>query len=263
MVGIVRGVAVLALLALPPGALGADERVIAVHDERVTVRLSSVPVYEVLDEIGRQTGAEIRGEPRTPGNVNAEFEDVPFPEALHRLLGDQNFALVYAGNGELRTVKLLGGPVSDAVIRPAAAPSDAPDLMTMIANHDPVNLYGNLAAAIGPTTSLQQLFELGVRHDDSEVRGEALRTIMAVIETEPALKNALAGQLSTLDDAALTTLLRRMAGAHAEEVATVVLSQSRAGDLRTKATAVLKRLKSPAAAPGYPSRDASSTAHAP
>src|SRR5437870_9785915 len=54
------------------------------------------------DALRRQTGAEIRGQPHTPGAVTAAFEAVPFGEALHRLLGDQNFALIFAAGGRLK-----------------------------------------------------------------------------------------------------------------------------------------------------------------
>jgi hypothetical protein len=64
-----------------------------------------VPITDVLNELERQTGASVRGSLLDPREVTAEFRDVPLSQALARLLGDQNFALVYGEGGRLRTLK--------------------------------------------------------------------------------------------------------------------------------------------------------------
>src|SRR5207244_888588 len=56
---------------------GAPERVIRYERDLLTVRLTSVPVTDVLDELGRQAGAEIRGQVRDLRAVSVEFEAVP------------------------------------------------------------------------------------------------------------------------------------------------------------------------------------------
>src|SRR5262245_49746372 len=86
----------------------AADRVIKYEQDALTVRLTNVPVSEVIEELGRQAGAEIRGQLRTPRDITVEFDAVPLPEALHRLLGDQNFALIYGDRGKLAAVRLLG-----------------------------------------------------------------------------------------------------------------------------------------------------------
>src|SRR6266403_2896363 len=113
---------------------GAPERVIRYERDLLTVRLTSVPVTDVLDELGRQAGAQIRGQVRDLRAVSVEFEAVPLADALHRLLGDQNFALVYGHEGRLKSVRLLGGPQTAAAPAPAAAAAPPatpgpPDLM--------------------------------------------------------------------------------------------------------------------------------------
>src|SRR5438874_1061963 len=64
---------------------GAPERVIRYERDLLTVRLTSVPVTDVLDELGRQAGAQIRGQVRDLRAVSVEFEAVPLADALHRL----------------------------------------------------------------------------------------------------------------------------------------------------------------------------------
>jgi hypothetical protein len=237
-------------LALAPFAI-ADERVIQYANDALTVHLTKVPLMDVLNEVARQSGAEVHGELRDPHEVSAEFEAVALPEALHRLLGDQNFALVYGTGGSLRVVKLLGGqvatsgatPVSAAPPPPSTVPSAA-DLAQLVANHAPVPVSGRLAEVVGgPTASLTQLFDLGVHHQDSQVRAEALRAVVSTLDLDPTLRSAVVGQMNSMDDAALSQLLRTTAGDHAEEVAMQVLSHARASEIRVKASMVLQRLR--------------------
>src|SRR6266478_9029489 len=162
--------AVLAAALAAPGARsdeGAPERVIHYEGDTLTVRLTGAPVTDVLDELGRQAGAEIRGQVRDPGEVSAEFEGVPLAEALHRLLGDQNFALVYGNEGRLKSVRLLGGPQTAVAAVPASAAAAAPPagqpspgIVDAFAKHAPIAVAGHLGEALGGNeASLLQLFD--------------------------------------------------------------------------------------------------------
>src|SRR5205814_7193923 len=103
---------------------------------------------------------------------------------------------------------------------------------------------GHLAEVVGaPTASLPQLFDLGVHHDEPQVRSEALRAVVSTLDLDPTLRSALIGQLNTMDDAVLSSMLRGAAGDHAEEVAMHVLSQARASEIRVKASMVLQCLR--------------------
>ncbi len=246
--------AVLVLGALVAGgpAIAADERVISYSTDALTVRLAQVPLSEVVDEIGRQAGAEIRGQVRSAGEVTAEFDAVPLPEALHRLLGDQNFALIYGDAGKLKAVRLLGGPQTPpepAIVVPSPPPlppmQAAPaNLASLVARLNPVLVTGHLAEVVGSSNaSLQQLFEIGTRNQDSTTRAEAVRAIVSTLEGDSSLRTAVVGELGTLDDASLSALLRSAAGEHAEEVARQILAHSRASELRVRAASVLRNLR--------------------
>lgn len=245
--------AVVVALAIVSGAGAADERVIKYAHDALTVRVTKVPAGEVLDEVLRQAGAERRGELRNTGDITAEFEDVPLPEALHRLLGDQNFALVYTYDDRLRTVRLLGGPLGPQApgARPAAAAAPAPpgrpqptDLTSLVAGHAPVPITGHLQEAVGsPQAGLAQLIQLAVHNDDATVRSEAMRTVVSTLEQDPATRAAIVEQLNATDDVQLTAMLRGAAGERAEEVAMQVLTQSRASEIRVRASSVLQKLR--------------------
>ena len=246
----------LGLLVLVAAAgAGADElpeRVIHYERDTLTVRLVKVPLSDVLDEVSRQSGAEIRGQLRSPREVSAEFDGVSVPEALYRLLGDQNFALVYGDAGRLRTVKLLGGPLGDApaVIQAAAPAAAGPpvspaDLMTAMDRHLPVPVSGRVQQVLGSeTASLRQLLEIGLHNEDAAVRADAVRTSLQVLETEPELRSAVVSTMNGMDDAQITSFVRAVAGERAEELAMHVATQSRVGELKVKASSVLQKLRS-------------------
>lgn len=231
---------------------GDQERVIRYDRDLLTVRLAKVPVTDVLDEIGKQAGAEIRGQVRNPHDVSVEFDAVPISDALHRLLGDQNFALVYGQEGQLKSVRLLGGAQSGSapmlIVKPAGPPTTQPaegtSVLDLLGKHGAIPVAGHLGEAIGgQQATLFQLIDLGTHHADPTVRAEALRALMAAVDTDPALRVSLIVQLSTMDDAALTDFVRNAAGDHAEEVAMQVLNTARAAQIREKASAVLQQLR--------------------
>jgi hypothetical protein len=246
-----RAAAVLAVAALFGARQGpADERVIRYDKDALTVRLDKVPLSEVIEELGRQSGAEIRGHIRTPHEVTVEFEDVALSEALHRLLGDQNFALIYRDGGRLAAVRLLGGPQVAPAPPPSGLANPTPpqtasmNLAALVARHDPVPVTGQLAQVVGAQAAgFQQLFDIVLHNEDATVRGEALRTVVSAMEADPALRTAVVGELSNVEDAALGAILRGAAGDHAEEIAMQVLTQARASEIRVKASAVLQKLR--------------------
>ena len=227
---------------------GAPERVIRYERDLLTVHLTSVPVTDVLDELGRQAGAEIRGQVRDAHAVSVEFEAVPLADALHRLLGDQNFALVYGHEGRLKSVRLLGGPQTAAAPAPGAPPATQPaappNVMEAFAKHAPIAVGGHLGQVLGgQSATLPQLFDLSVHNADATVRAEAARIVIGTVDTDPALRASVVAQLNALNDVTLGALFRNLAGDHAQEVAMQILSTARTGELRSKASVVLQQLR--------------------
>jgi len=223
-------------------------------NDMLTVRLREVPVSEVLQEIAGQSGAQIRGSIREPRQVTADFQAVPLAEALSRLLGDQNFALVYGKGGRLKAVRLLGG--GEVVVEAGSSPPStaAPpvaerqpfpgSLPELIDRHPPVPVDGQVAAALGSrSATLRQLLELSLHSDDASVRAEAMRTGIAAVEAEPDLRSAVVSELQSADVALLTSMLRGAVNERAEGVVTQVLENARMADIRVKASAVLQRLR--------------------
>src|SRR5216683_5851735 len=103
---------VAALLALG-GARAADQAPaggVRYRDDRMSVDLQGVPLADVIDELGRQSGAAIRGNVCRSRELSLTFDEVPLPQALERVLGEQNFTLRYGSGGQLEAVDLLGEP---------------------------------------------------------------------------------------------------------------------------------------------------------
>jgi hypothetical protein len=253
----------LALAMLLGTAWAQDEaaRVVRYENDALTVKLAKVPVSDVLAELSRVSGAEIRGQPNGR-DVSAEFEAVPLPDALHRLLGDQNFALIYGDGGKLKAVKLLGGPQSQpaagnataGVPKPVMAPTPTGDpgmVLRLFASQSPVPVTGRLAQALGgETATFQQLMDTGMHHEDAGIRAEAVRAGLQGIERDANLRTAVLNTVNALDDAQLGDMVRGMAGERAEEFMMHVATQSRASELRIKASSVLQQIRNAGRAGG-------------
>jgi hypothetical protein len=226
------------------------ERVIRYANDTLTVRLTHEPVSEVLQEISRQTGAEIVGQPMEVRDVSADFEAVPMSDALRRLLGNENFALVYGEKGRLKAVKLLGGPqvvstsTGRATMIPTTTlpePSEEDTAVSLLDTPVTLLMGSRLARQLGRQTApLRQVLEVGLRSPDATVRADTVRVALQTIEKDPRLRTAAAETVGGQDDATLSDALRSVAGDHAGEVASLVASQTKIIPLRVKANNFLR-----------------------
>src|SRR5262249_59330676 len=116
---IVLGV-VVGGLATAGAAPDHDGLRVVYRDDRLSGHVDAAPLRDVLDAVAAASGVEIRGQPVDNRPVSADLDAVPIDDALHRLLGSQNFTLSFGSGGQLKTVVLLGGPEAPA------PPSDRP-----------------------------------------------------------------------------------------------------------------------------------------
>jgi hypothetical protein len=235
---------------VPGGAGKEPERTsapaIRYANDTLSIRVVAMPLREVLEEIARQSGAAVVGQASVEREVSAEFEDVPLPEALHRLLGEQNFVLVYDNQRRPRIVELVSVPARSASLPPEAVPARRqPPLEAAVAlleRYPPVRLKTELADALGTETlPLRQLIALALYNEVKEVRSEAMRASLAALEADADLRAAVVGSLAAMDDAFLGTLVRGLAGERTEEALFYVATQA-SGELRIKAARLLEQL---------------------
>jgi hypothetical protein len=190
--------------------------------------------------------------------VSAEFDDVPLEEALHRLLGEQNFVLKYGRDDHLRTIKLLGGPqapVAQVHIVPATpseptpkaedptvvpgVPHDVDGALALLDKQPPIPVSGDLAQALGTeNATLRQLFDVVSNNDSSTVRAEAMRSFVGAMDSQPDFRNAALGTLAELDDGTLTELLRGLAGSRAEEIAAAFAASAQLNEVSSRAFSI-------------------------
>jgi hypothetical protein len=113
---------------------GRTGALVTYSPEALSISVANAPLTAVLKEIAGQSGAVIRGEPSARA-VGASFEDVPLGEALHRVLGEQNFTVRYGPEGELRAIDLLGEPSPLAASHAAQGDASTPDDRTKARRH--------------------------------------------------------------------------------------------------------------------------------
>src|SRR5712692_2970270 len=128
-------------LAASGAGAGSPPRVLHYRNDLLTVNVQEVPLVEVVTEIARQGGADLRGQVCRPRDVSAAFEAEPLAAALERLLGEQNFTLRYGRDGQLRVIQLLGQPEARAASSIPADPAAA-----ALTPRSPVGLPGMGAA---------------------------------------------------------------------------------------------------------------------
>jgi len=91
---------------------------------RVTAELHGQSLWPLLEDIAHQTGWHIFVEPGASHNASVKFRDLPAGEALAKLLGTLNYAMVPRTNGpqELYVFKTALHNATQRVVAPAKAP---------------------------------------------------------------------------------------------------------------------------------------------
>jgi len=230
------------------------DRLIRYENDALTVHIVRMPVTEVLSELEQQTGATVRGSLLDPREVSANFKAVPLSQAMARLLGDQNFALVYGEGGRLRAINLLpGGQVSTAprpvsatpptTVPPGVAPLTLEEFAEIIDGQPPVKCDGQLAELLGPVATYRQLLETALSHSDAALRMQAVGVAIRSIEGQPELRAKLVSTAAGLDADHLSQLIESAAGNRAQEFATNVTAQTRATEVRSKFSTALHHLR--------------------
>jgi len=236
------------LLAWPVYGADSPARRIEYRADRLSVQVTQVSLTEILDEVARQARAEIIGGVKEEKPVTVDFTGLPLDEGLGRLLGKQNFVLVYGKVG-LRSVELLGGPqappkVVATTTTPTIPGSGMPNVFQMFQTRPPCPINGRLGAALASDkATYPQLLDSAMHHEDVAVRSQAIRTWLQCLEDDAELRGAFVTAIGAVDDQQLATSLRGMAGAHAEELLQQVTTLARASELRLKASQVFLQLK--------------------
>jgi hypothetical protein len=171
---------------IPPSfAATTDPGHIALRDEKLTVRIIATPIRQVLEQVGQLTGARILwlGQ-KEEGSVSVEFTDLPFSDALRRLLGERNFLLFYTSSGtetKLSEIWILSPSVEGGQtpsIVPAPTPPQIPSQALQTA------LYGQDRSA--RLTAVRRLKRFG----QTDLRVKSILSQLIQSDPEPAVRKA-------------------------------------------------------------------------
>jgi hypothetical protein len=169
-------------------------------DGRLSVRLARVPLYQVMATLERELGVVVEGELLDRREVTKQFDDVPLPRALARILGRQNFTLRYDAEGNPVRIDLLGLPA--AAPPKQEKPKPLPTLATVIAREPPVVLSPRLRDVLRrPSARLVHVLGTALRHGDPAVRADARRLVLTTFEQRSTIRAALqrstSGEIAT------------------------------------------------------------------
>jgi hypothetical protein len=214
------------------------------HEGCLSVRLEHVPLDAVLAAITRETGIEVRGELREAREVSAQFDDVPLPEALDRLIASQSFVLRYGDDGRAVRVDLLrGAPATTTATVPAAAPSapagPLPNIAALTASQPAVVVSPHAAQVLGGSSLTMNRVIQGLRVEDPAVRSEVQGIFLRAIESDATLRQTFRG----MDAAQLTSMARILAGPFGDEMLQYFSTRATDPMFRGKATSARAGLK--------------------
>jgi hypothetical protein len=243
----------LLLLAWLVSTARAADPVVTYANDRVTATLHAVPLADVLRALGAASGADIRGGIVAPRDVTAELDAVPLPEALHRLLGEQNFTVSYGAGDRLKAVVLLGGPeappppASPVAETAPSAPGPAVfplQLSRAFTRHRPVAVPDDLAAAMGvQRATFTELLQVATGADDGVRRAQATQVVLSALEKESGIRRSFLRTLHRLDAPSLDGIMASESGPRFQEILEYLAAHSREPSLQKKAGIVLEQLR--------------------
>ena len=118
-------------LGVPTRAAETNSLVWRAERDRVSADLHGEPLWPLLEDIARQTGWHIFVEPGANHSASVTFRDMPSGEALAKLLGNLNYAMVPQTNGP-QQLYVFKTTMYNATQRVIASPKLAP--MRHVAN---------------------------------------------------------------------------------------------------------------------------------
>lgn len=242
---------VLAILLVAAAlAARADVRY---EGERLSARFEGVPVADAVRDVAAAVGAELRGRVAAPREITLDLDHVPLDEALHRLLGAQNFTVRYGVGDTVKTIVLQGEQEAPAPVSsrsPAAGvvveeKSHFPIVLSkMFARHRPVALSDPLAERVGePKATMPELLEMATADEDGITRALASQVVLSALERESRYRRSFMRSLHRLSPEDLDTIAGGPSGERFQELLEFLAAHSREPTLQKKAGVVLDQFR--------------------
>jgi len=236
----------------------------------MSVDLQGVPLADVIDELGRQSGAAIRGNVCRSRELSLTFDEVPLPQALERVLGEQNFTLRYGSGGQLEAVDLLGEP-GPLLSTPAATSEtgSAASLQSRGPGGGGAPTIGQGARAAGLSVSVlggpAANGQAGAPGSPSAVGGSQTtaqgqqQQELSDAELQQRIRRSLLNSLGSMDDTSLAALMDTPEGRRIQALLQYYADHHVGSTRQQQAAGIIQRLPNapaPAPAPGSPSHHA-------
>ena len=246
--------AAIVLVLVAVGRVAAALGDLRYENERVTARFEHVPVADAVAALAGATGAELHGGIISTREVTLVLDAVPVEEALHRLLGGQNFTVSYADGGRVTRIVLRGGPEAPAP-PPAGSPAAgaAPEpakpgfpvvLGRMFDRHRPIDIPEPLAKEVGANKlGMPELLQMAMADENGINRALATNVVLTALEREARYRRAFLRSLHRLDPEELAGIATGPDGARFEEILEFLAAHSREPTLQKKAGVVLDQLR--------------------
>jgi hypothetical protein len=179
------------------------------HDGLLTAQVTTTPLSQVLSEMSRLSGARIvwLGQPDTR-QVSVTFTALPVTEAIERVLGANNFLLVYTSTDEKARLKEIWITTryssTPTVIHPVSAsapmpgetiPNEGDTELTQASTPTPEEPTANESEA-ELAKMLESQLDTALQGTDRDRRIEAIGFLGGLIEQDPRIRPLLQ-QLST------------------------------------------------------------------
>ena len=225
----------LVLLGTIVGAGGASPPAVTFVDGTVSARFEGIPLDEAIAALARETGVEFRGALLDVRDVHARFERARFRDVVDRLVGEQNFTIVYHADGRPRRVDLLGMP------QPPAAPQSSSETFASLASrYGPVSLPPALVTALGMKRGrLPAVLRRGLRHGDPAVGTAAVSLFVQTVDADPALHRAFL----RADELWLASTLATWSGTGMDRLIAALAQEPRDPLVRSKARRLQEQLR--------------------
>lgn len=138
-----------ALLA-PPALRAENTLAWRLKEDRVDARIDSWELTQLLEHLTTATGWQVFVEPDTQFKVSTQFKNLPSGEALRRLLGKLNFALLPQTNAPAKLL-VYRNSVADAtqLVRGRSAAQAVPDELILTLKNDSKTSAEELARRLG------------------------------------------------------------------------------------------------------------------
>ena len=263
------------MLGESPAEDQPDARRLEYRNDRLTVDVQGAPLADLLTEFGRRSGARIRGQVRKPRDLSLSFEEVPLPDALERLLGDQNFTLRYGPGNRLEAVDLLGEP--GALRSSAASATDTTGTGSARSPGPRAGVGGSNAAAGGQGSRAAGLSVSGPAAPSGQAGAPASAVMLgggaqqttaqsqqssnndqqtSDAELQQRVPRSLLNSLTSMDDGSLAAFMDTPEGRRVQALLQYYADHHVGSHRQQQAASIIDRIPAPptpAPAPGSPS----------